>query len=176
MALYGLSLGLHIPCRSRVNLHLRCGIYWLGRVHSVVRGQPFPKTRPYAVLQGRPWKKPTLRLHACSGGHLVDGAPPVFLICFVCSFVKHSKFSKISLISKRMLQPSNVCGKSHNFLLPQRNRPGKMRRLHFHHLLLPQRLCTRNRCGKLKTLFRKDYTFTIFCCRSCCVPGVDGAS
>ena len=111
-----------------------------------------------------------------TGGHLVDVAPPVFLICFVCSFVKNSKFSKISLISKRMLQPSNVCGKSHNFLLPQRNRSGKMRRLHFHHLLLPQRLCTRNRCGKLKTLFRKNYTCTIFCCRSCCVPGVDGAS
>ena len=37
------------------------------------------KTRPNAVLQGRPWKKPTLRLHACSGGHLVDGVPPVFV-------------------------------------------------------------------------------------------------
>ena len=38
------------------------------------------KTRPNAVLQGRPWKKPTLRLHACSGGHLVDGVPPVLFL------------------------------------------------------------------------------------------------
>ena len=37
------------------------------------------KTRPNAVLQGRPWKKPTLRLHACSGSHLVEGVLPVLV-------------------------------------------------------------------------------------------------
>ena len=34
---------------------------------------------PRAVLQGRPWKKPTLRLHACSGSHLVEGVLPVLV-------------------------------------------------------------------------------------------------
>ena len=105
MALYGLSLGLHIPCRSRVNLHLRCGIYWLGRVHRTLYTGNRPQTRPYAVLLGRPWKKPTLRLHACSGGHLVDGALPVFLFCFDGFLQKD--------LQNRIIMKNSVCFFSH---------------------------------------------------------------